>query len=309
MKDTKHPVKRRPALSLSKRFAKYWVFYLFMIPGILYFIIFQYFPMAGLSIAFFKFNLMGIGDFIGFDNFKEMFTSSSFYNVFLNTLILSSLNIFIQMFIIIILSLLMNEVKNIFFKRTVQTVIYLPHFLSWPVVAALFVLLLSPQNGAVNEFLKLLGLKPIYFLGKEQWWRPAYLFIMFWKETGWGTVIFLAALSNIDPQLYESAQIDGAGRFRQAWLITLPHLRTIIAIVLMLNLSKIFNLFHSVFVLYNPLVYPISDVIETYVYRRGLVNADYGYATAVGLFKSVIALFLVLIANKAAKKIQGEAII
>jgi putative aldouronate transport system permease protein len=215
------------------------------------------------------------------------------------------------MLIVITISLLLNEIKSVFFKKTVQTVVYLPHFLSWPVVAAIFILMLSPQSGAVNALIHAMGFPQINFLGKEFWWRPAYLFITFWKETGWGTVVFLAALSSIDPQLYEAAQIDGAGKIRQTMVITLPHIRTVIAIVLIMNLSKMFNLFQSVFLLYNPAVYDVSDVIETYIYRRGFtgLNADFSYATAVGLFKSLIALILVMITNKAANKIQGENII
>jgi putative aldouronate transport system permease protein len=297
--------------SLRKRMAKYKIFYFLMLPGILYFIIFQYLPMAGLGVSFFKYDIHGLGNFIGLQNFYEMFASSKFYNVFFNTLILSLLNISIQMIVVIVISLLLNEIKNMIFKRSVQTAIYLPHFLSWPVVAAVFVLVLSPQNGSVNELIKFFGGDSVYFLGNEETWRPAYLFISFWKETGWGTVVFLAALSTIDPQLYEAAEMDGAGKLRQAWHVTLPHLRTVIAIVLIMNLSKIFNLFQSVFLLYNPMVYNVSDVIETYVYRRGFVdfNSDFSYATAVGLFKSVIALILVMITNKIANKINGEKII
>jgi putative aldouronate transport system permease protein len=297
--------------SLLKRMAKYKIFYLLMIPGIFYLIIFQYLPMAGLGVSFFKYDIHGLGGFIGLQNFYEMFASHKFYSVFFNTLFLSLLNISIQMIIVIVISLLLNEIKNMFFKRSVQTVIYLPHFLSWPVVAAIFVLIFSPQNGSVNELIKYFGGKSIYFLGNEETWRPSYLFISFWKETGWATVVFLAALSSIDPQLYEAAEMDGAGKLRQAWHITLPHLRTVIAIVLIMNLSKMFNIFQSVFLLYNPMVYGVSDVIETYVYRRGFVdfNADYSYATAVGLFKSVIALILVLITNKIANKIHGDKII
>jgi putative aldouronate transport system permease protein len=298
--------------SLGKRILKHKVFYLFMLPGIIYFIIFHYLPMIGLSIAFFKYDAIhGLGKFIGLLNFKEMFTSPKFYNVFFNTLILSSLTIVIQMMIVILISLMLNEIKNVFFKKTVQTVVYLPHFLSWPVVAAIFVLLLSQQSGAVNALLDAIGLPKIDFLRKEAWWRPAYLFISFWKESGWGTVVFLAALSSIDPQLYEAAEMDGAGKLKQVFVITLPHIRNVIAIVLIMNLSKMFNIFQSVFLLYNPAVYDVSDVIETYIYRRGFVgiNADFSYAAAVGLFKSVIAFILVMITNKAANKIQGENII
>jgi len=280
-----------------------------MIPGFFYFILFQYFPIANMYIAFFEFNLNGLGKFIGIQNFVEMFQTQSFYRVFGNTLLLSGLNIVLSMFVILTLSLLLNEIKYRTLKKTVQTLIYLPHFLSWVVVASVFHLLLSPQTGLVNFIIKSFGGEPIYFLAKEVWWRPIYLFILLWRETGWGTVIFLAALSGVDPQLYEAAEIDGANRFRQMQVITLPHLMPTIAAVLIMNISRILNLFQSVLVLYSPIVYDVSDVIETYVYRRGLIDADYDYGTAVGIFKAVIAFVLVISANKIVKKIRGEGII
>jgi putative aldouronate transport system permease protein len=280
-----------------------------MLPGIIYFLLFHYWPIINMRIAFYDFGLMGQQQFIGLQNFIDMFSSRTFYEVFGNTLLLSGLNILMQMVIVLTFALLLNEIRFNLFKGAVQTFIYLPHFLSWVVIASIFHLLLSPQTGIVNALIGSLGGKPVYFLGSEFWWRPVYLFILLWKDTGWGTVVFLAALSTIDPQLYEAADIDGAGKLKQVRVITLPHLAPTIVIVLIMSLAKILNLFHSVLVLYNPLVFSVSDVIETYVYRRGLVNADYDYATAIGIFKAVISFFLVLIANKAAKKIQGESII
>jgi len=264
-----------------------------------------------MHIAFFDFGLAGWDNakFIGIQNFVDMFQAPTFYKVFSNTLILSSFNIVLQMTFVLTISLLLNEIRYRFFKRTVQTIIYLPHFLSWVVVASVFHLLLSPQTGMVNGIIQALGGQPIYFLAKEAWWRPVFLFIMLWRETGWGTVIFLAALSGIDPQLYEAAEMDGANRFKQMQIITIPHLMPTIAAVLIMNISRILNLFQSVFVLYSPIVYDVSDVIETYVYRRGLVESDYDYATAVGIFKAVIAFILVIVANKVVKKINGEGII
>jgi putative aldouronate transport system permease protein len=292
---------------LFARVRKYRAFYLLMLPGFLYFLLFHYLPMLGLRFAFFEYNLGGVGDFIGLEHFRDAFSSEGFRRAFRNTLILSSANIALQMTLVISISLLLNEIRKPFFKKAVQTTIYLPHFLSWVVVGSLFSLLLSRQGGMVNAFVRSLGLEPIYFLGDTKWWRIVYLLILSWREIGWGTVIFMAALSGIDPQLYEAAWMDGANRWKQMLHITLPHLYPVITIVLIMNLSKIFNLFESVFVLYNPLVYQVSDVIQTYVYRSGLKEFRFGYATAVGLFRSIIAFFLVISANRITKKINGES--
>ena len=300
-------IPRRRTGSLGRRMARYRVFYLFMLPGLLYFVLFHYLPMLGLRWAFFDYDLRGVGDFVSFEHFSAAFASDGFRRAFRNTLILSSLNIVIQMTAIIVISLLLNEIRTVGFKRVVQTIIYLPHFLSWVVVGSLFTLLLSRQGGLVNALIEGAGGKSIYFFGEPSWWRVIYLMILSWREVGWGTVIFLAALSGIDPQLYEAAWMDGANRWRQMWYVTLPHLVPVIVIVLIMNLAKIFNLFESVFVLYNPLVYSVGDVIQTYVYRSGLKEFRFGYATAVGLFRSVIAFALVLSANRLTRKISGEA--
>ena len=295
--------------TLKKRIHRYRVFYLFMLPGVIYFVLFHYLPMLGLRWSFYEYDLRGLGDFVGFEHFIDAFKSEGFRRAFLNTLILSSCNIAIQMFLIISISLLLNEVLHRGFKRVVQTIIYLPHFLSWVVVGSLFHLLLSTQGGMVNAVLEKLSGKSIYFFGIPNWWRGVYLGILSWREVGWGTVIFLAALAGIDPQLYEAALVDGANRWKQMVYVTLPHLVPVIIIVLIMNLAKIFNLFESVFVLYNPLVYSVGDVIQTYVYRTGIQDFRFAYATAVGLFRSAIAFILVMGANYSIKRMRGEAVI
>lgn len=298
-----------PGSSLFFRIKKYRMFYLLMLPGFVYLLLFRYLPMLGLRYAFFDYDLRGVGDFIGFEHFLDALTSEGFVRAFRNTLILSTANIFIQMSLTITISLLLNELRNKLFKRFVQTVIYLPHFLSWVVVGALFTLILSRQGGLVNAVIEGLGGEVKYFLGDIKLWRGTYLFILSWREVGWGTVIFLAALAGVDPQLYEAAIMDGANRWKQMVHITLPHLIPVIIIVLIMNLAKIFNLFESVFVLYNPLVYKVSDVIQTYVYRTGITEFRFGYATAVGLFRSVIAFALVISANKISKRLRGESVL
>ena len=293
--------------TLGKRIHQHRTYYLFLLPGVIYFLLFHYAPMFGLRWAFYDYDLRGIGDFIGFEHFRDAVTSEGFVRAFRNTLVLSSANIVIQMTLTITISLLLNEMVRKGVKKFVQTAIYLPHFLSWVVVGALFTLILSRQGGMVNGVIESLGGEKVYFLGDPGWWRVVYLFILAWREVGWGTVIFLASLSGIDPQLYEAAWIDGAGRWKQMRYITLPHLAPVIVIVLIMNLAKIFNLFESVFVLYNPLVYQVSDVIQTYVYRTGLQEFRFGYSTAVGLFRSVIAFALVMTANTTVRKIRGES--
>ena len=207
--------------------------------------------------------------------------------------------------------------KNLFAKKTLQTVIYLPHFMSWAVVASIFSLFLSPSStGMVNGLLRDWGIlkeadKNIYFLASTTWWRPIYWFIQVWKETGWGTIIYLATLSGINPELYEAADIDGATRMQKIRFVTLPALTNTIITVLILNLAKVMNLFESVFVLYNNAVFEVSDVIATYIYRQTFAIAlpNYGYSTAVGLFRSLVGCVLVLICNYASKRVRGRGIV
>jgi putative aldouronate transport system permease protein len=294
--------------TLLKRMSKFTPFYIMAIPGFVYYILFHYWPMYGIRIAFFDYGLLGIKGFIGLENFRELFASPTFYSAFANTLIINLVSILLQLAVALTLSLLLNEIMQLRFKKFVQTVIYLPHFLSWVVVASVFYLVLSPETGAANATLKLLGIESVDFLTSSLWWRPVYWFVVLWRESGWGTIVFLAAISGINPNLYESAEIDGASRLQQALHITMPSIANVVLIVLIMYLSKIFNVFESVFVMYNPLVYDVSDVLGTYVYRKGIVSADYDYATAVGLFRSVVSLVLVLGANWLSKVIRKESI-
>ena len=280
-----------------------------LLTGFLFFIIFNYFPFWGIRITFYEYGLLGPKYWIGFRNFIEMFHDEVFLQALYNTFLLSLANISLGLVLALFISLLLNEVTNKSFIKTIQTIIYLPPFISWVVVASIFYLILSPQTGVVNAFLGKLGIQPIYFLASEKWWRFIYLFIARWRDTGWGTVIFLAALANIDHQLYEAAWMDGATRWQQMRHITMPHLKSVIIILLIVDLSKIFNIFESVFVLCNPLVYKVSDVLGTFVYRRGFAESiDYDFATAVGLFKSLVALVLVLLTNFFRKKIGEKSI-
>lgn len=294
---------------MVKNIVKYKYFYLMALPVLVLLLLFNYYPMLGIRIAFYEWGLFGPVEFVGFDNFTSVFQSNMFWRAFNNTLYLSFVNLILGMTCSVGIALLLNEVKNIHFKKITQTVLYLPHFLSWVVVASIFTMLLSPQSGIVNEIIKAFGGEPIYFLVSEEWWTPIYFFINRWKETGWSTIIFMAALTSVDQEMYEAAAIDGATRLKQTWYITLPAIQNTILVVFILNLAKVLNVFESVLVLYNPMVYDVADVIGTYTYRAGLLNADYGVATAVGLFKSVVSLVLVIIANKMSQKIKGEGIL
>jgi len=291
--------------------------YLMFLPVIIFVLIMNYWPMLGIRYAFYDYKPVGEPTFIGFAHFTKMFKTDAFWVAFKNTLILSIMKLIITTVTAVVVSIFLNEMGNLFAKKTLQTIIYLPHFMSWAVVGSIASLLLSPSStGMVNGLLRDLGVlgeadKNIYFLANPRMWRSIFYIVNIWKETGWGTIIFLATLSGINPELYEAADIDGATRFQKMRFVTLPALANTIITVLILNLAKVMNLFESVFILYNNAVYDVSDVISTYVYRQTFAIAlpNYGYSTAVGLFKSLVGCFLVLVCNWASKKTRGRGII
>lgn len=297
-------------------------FYFMFLPVFAFVLIMYYWPMLGIRYSFFEYRAAGRGamTFIGLQHFKTMFLNPvkapAFWTSFKNTLVLSVVKLLITTFASVVISIFLNEMKNIHAKKALQTIIYLPHFMSWAVVASIFSLFLSPsETGLVNGILKSLGVvksgEYIYFLASSAWWRPIYYLINIWKETGWGTIIFLATLSGINPELYEAADIDGASRGQKIWYVTVPALANTIITVLILNLAKVMNLFESVFVLYNTAVLDVSDVISTYIYRQtfATMNPDYGFSTAVGLFKSLVGCVLVLVCNWLSKKTRGRGIV
>lgn len=298
---------------IRKKMYKYRWFYLMFLPILVFTILFCYYPMLGIRYAFYNYTPFKGPTWVGFDNFVKVFENKQFWNAFTNTAELSIIKLLLNTFVAVIISLLLNEIVSLRFKKFFQTLIYLPHFLSWVVVASIFSIILSPQNGFVNGILVSLGItdSSIYFLAETKWWRLVYYIINIWKDTGWGTILYLATLSGINPELYEAAAIDGANRWNKTKFITLPSLTNTIIIVLILNLAKILNLFESVFVLYNPRVYDVADVIHTYIYRQTLATPvpNFGYTTAVGLFKSLVACILVLLSNYASKKVRGRGII
>ncbi len=288
-------------------------FYLMFIPVLIYVLIVYYWPMLGIRYSFYDYTLKKI-EFVGLKHFQKMFGEKDFWKAFTNTLVLSIVKLLITTAASVIVSVFINEMANLFAKKVLQTVIYLPHFMSWTVTAAIFTLFLSTSStGFVNETLKSWGWikESIDFMHETHLWRPVYYVVNIWKETGWGTVIFLATLAGINPELYEAADIDGATRMQKIWYVTVPELANTIIIVLILNLAKVLNLFESVFVMYNNRVFEVSDVVSTYIYRKTFLTAipNYGYTTAVGLFKSLVGCFLVIVCNWASKKVRGRGIL
>lgn len=303
--------------SLGVRLYKYRWFYLMFLPVFIFAIVFYYAPMLGLGLAFTDFKGIREPVFVGLSNFEKMFKMQGFWDAFSNTVVISGLKLLINTFGAVILSLLLNEVISLKFKKTAQTIVYLPHFFSWVVAASIFSLILAPsQQGLVNSFLEFIGViergQEIYFLGNNKLWRPVYYIINAWRDTGWGTIIFMATLSGIDPAIYEAASIDGAGRWTRIYYITIPAIKNTVITVLVLNLAKIMNLFESVFVFQNDAVIRQSDVIQTYIYRQTFNSGalpNYGYTTAVGLVKSIVGAVLVIICNQISKKIRGRGIV
>lgn len=291
---------------------KYRWLYLFMIPGILYFILFKYVPLWGLIMAFKNYQpyagLMG-SEWVGFKHFERFLGMNEFWQLFRNTLLLGLYNTVIFFPVTIILALLLNEIRSELFKRLVQTLVYVPHFLSWVVIAGITYVLLSTENGIINSWITSLGGQPVEFLTSTAWFRPLIILQLIWKDAGWGTIIFLAALAGVNTQLYEAARMDGANRFRLLWHITLPSIRSVIVILFILRLGTFLDLgFEQIFLMLNAINREVGEVFDTYVYRVGLMQGQFSYSTAVGLFKSVIGFILVILANKIAKWFGEEGI-
>ncbi|MGF7142711.1 putative aldouronate transport system permease protein [Anaerotaenia torta] len=287
-----------------------WLYFL-LLPGVVFFIIFRYVPMFGLRIAFLDYNPFDppSSPFVGLHQFKRLFTSISFPKVFWNTLKISMLKSLVGFPVPIILALLLNEVRVLKFKKFTQTVLYLPHFISWVIMAGLIRSFVNPTNGLINVLITQMGGKTIDFLTNPSAFVPLLVLTEIYKSMGWGTIIYFAAISGVDEQLYESASIDGANRWHRVRHITLPAIRPVIIIVFILNLGNILNAgFEQIFLLYSPLVYDVADVIDTFVYRAGIIGSDYSFSTAAGLFKSVVALIMIVGANRIAKTAGQEGI-
>ncbi|NWL87102.1 MULTISPECIES: ABC transporter permease [unclassified Paenibacillus] len=277
--------------------------YLMLLPVILFYFLFKYVPVVGEIIAFKNYRFAdGIfgSEWVGFKHFQMIFQSSDFWRILRNTLVLNLYSLVFGFPVPIILALLLNEVRRNWYKRIVQNMLYIPHFMSWAVLGTIVVAALSPSTGIVNLLLKrLTGGETIYFMADSFWWPIAYTISGIWREAGWGTILYLAAMASIDPQLYEAAKIDGASKLRQMWHVTLPGIRGTIAILLILRMGQMMDVgLEQTLVLQNNSVLDVADVISTYVYRVGLQNMNYSYTTAIGLFQSVVSVILVLTVNR-----------
>ena len=280
---------------------------LLVLPGVLFFLLFNYLPMLGLVIAFKDFRLvdgiMGSG-WSGLDNFRRLFGGADFPLALRNTVTISLLRLCFGFFAPIALALMLNEIRLSWYKRTIQTVTYIPYFLSWVILGGIFLIMFA-QNGPVNQLAMMVGIEPIQFLTDDFWFVVLIIATGIWQAAGYGAVIYLAALSGISPDLYEAAVVDGAGRWKQTWHITIPGLIPTIVTLFILNLGHVLNAgFDQIYNMYNPMVFDAADIIDTYVLRR-IVLMDFGLATGAGLFKSVVGLMMVVLANSLARRVSG----
>ena len=298
---------------LLKRMSKYKMMYLFLLPLIIHQLVFKYYTMYGITLAFkdYKYNLGIIGSpWVGFKYFEQFVNQYNFWQLIINTLRMTFSSLIFGFPLPILLALLINEVHARRTKKIIQTFTYLPHFVSWVVVISIFNNLLSPNGGLVNEVLgKLFGMEPKYFMGEKEYFIPAYLLIGAWKEIGWGSILYLAAITGVDPELYEAAELDGAGRWRKMWYITLPCIIPTIVIKLIMQMKGIMGVgFDQVYLMQTPMNIEISEAINTYTTKQGILEGNYSYATAVGLFQSIIGLILLIITNTLSKKLTETSL-
>ncbi|GGG53986.1 ABC transporter permease [Paenibacillus radicis (ex Gao et al. 2016)] len=289
-----------------------WILHLMVLPAVLSVFVFSYIPMTGVVMAFqdYKASLGITGSpFVGLKHFQYMFENDYFMKITLNTLLFACSKIILNLIVPFGFALLLNEVRNMGFKRSIQTLVYLPHFLSWVTLGGILIDLLA-QTGIINQLLtNVFGIKPVFFLGDGTWFRLTIIFSDVWKEFGFNTIIFLAALAGINPALYEAAEVDGATRLKQTIHITIPSLIPILIVVATLALGNVLNAnFDQVFNLYSPMIYQQGDIIDTFVYREGLLSGQFSFATAVSLFKSMISLILIVVSYRLAYKFAGYRI-
>lgn len=295
-----------------KRIVKNWDMYLLLLPALVFLVLFKYAPMWGVRIAFVDYNIfqgMAGSEFVGLKHFEKLVASAEFFSVLKNTLVISFLKIGILFPMGVVIALILNEIHCMPFMKTVQTIIYIPHFFSWIVVAGLFTTILSPSGGMVNKMITAFGGESISFMTSTSWFRAVLVFSAGWKEVGWNAIVFIAAIAGVDQGMYEAALIDGAGRLRRIWSITLP---AIMPTIILMFIMRIGNLLEAgteqILAMYNPVVYEVADVIGTYVYRMGLGKMDYSFSTAVGLFNSVVGFILVMLGNTLSRKAMGSSI-
>lgn len=296
-------------------FKKYWTYKyltLLLLPGILWYIVFKYVPIYGLTLAFkdftFRKGILGSA-WVGLEHFRYLFSLPGFWTVFRNSVVINVYQLLVGFPAPILFALLLNEITSLRIKKTVQTISYLPHFLSWVILASMFTQLLSPSTGPINLLLSSLGIEPIYFLASPRWFRGVLVVTNVWKSVGWSSIIYLAALANVDVEMYEAARMDGANKLQEMLHITLPSIAGVITVMLIFQAGKLLNdNFDQVFNLYNAAVYEVGDVLGTYTYRMGLKDMQYSLSTAVGLVTNVISFGLVVLTNAVAKRINDYGI-
>ncbi|HHW48648.1 MAG TPA: sugar ABC transporter permease [Clostridiaceae bacterium] len=297
----------------KERFKRELPLYIMLFPAVIIMLIYSYGPMIGNVIAFQRF-LPGKGlfgsPFVGLDNFAYMLKMPNIWNVLYNTIFIAFMKMVMGIVVPVTVALLLNEVISSAFKRIVQTIIYLPYFLSWVILSGILITILSPSDGIVNQILGSIGIKPIFFLGDARIFPYTIVVTDIWKNFGFGTIVYLSALTSIDPTLYESAVIDGANRWQQTKHITLPGISTTVVLLSVLSMGNILNAgFEQIFNLYSPIVYSTGDIIDTLVYRTGMQNYQFGVATAVGLMKSIVAFIMIALSNQLARKTAGYRVL
>lgn len=307
--------RRSKWMRVKEFFTRYWILHLMVLPGLLYFLVFKYGSMYGLIIAFknYKGAVGGVkaifeSDWVGLQHFETFLSSTQFERLMGNTIELSLLRLLFCFPAPIFLALLLNEVRIKWFKKSVQTITYMPYFLSWVVVSGLLKILVGIE-GPLNALLSNMGVEPIYFMTSPKYFRALLIISEVWKNVGYGTIVYLAAISGVDMDQYEAAQLDGANKLQQILHITLPAISEIIAIMLILQVGRIMSdNFEQIYTMYSEAVYAVSDVFDTYIYRTGIIGSNFSYTTAVSLFKSIISLALILLTNKASKKLGSSGL-
>jgi len=303
------PVRRTRASHLRAQVRRWWPYYLMLTPGIVYFVIYHYLPIWEAQIAFQQVRIIPPNFWVGLDHFRTLASSPVFFQVLLNTLIISAMKIAFVFPVPIILALLLNEVRASGLRRFIQSVIYLPHFLSWVVISGIVIAVLSPGDGAVNDLREFVGLEPRAFMTDTGAIRWVLVFSEIWRSAGWDSLLYLAAIIAIDQQLYDAAQIDGAGRWQKIRHVTLPGIVPTIATLFILNMGMFLSAgFDQVFNLANDVTLPAIDIIDTYVYRIGLQTGEYALATAAGLFKGVVGMAMILSAHVISRRLTGKGV-
>lgn len=297
---------------LTRMWKREWPLHLMLLPGIVLVLIFSYVPMVGIIMAFQKYvpnkGLFG-SPFIGLKNFQLLIDYPDIGRIFFNTVYIAVMKIIVGLIVPITIAILLNELRREWIKRTFQTLVYLPHFLSWVLLSGIIVDVFSPSSGVFNQILGLFGIKPIFFLGSNDWFPYVMVASDVWKEFGFGTIVYLAALTGINPSLYEAAEIDGAGRIKQTFHVTLPGMMPIIVLMFTLNIGNVLNAgFEQIFNLYSPPVYESADIIDTFVYRMGVQQAQFGFATAVGLLKSIVSFIFISLSYLLAYRVANYRI-